>query len=613
MKSSIFLLGLSFLVITSCNNKTSEEELPNILWLVSEDNSPLLGCYGDEFASTPNLDNMALQGIKYTHAYANAPVCAPTRSTLITGCYATSLGTQHMRSQYPLPENIRFFPQIMRENGYYCTNNSKEDYNTQWKGVDIWDESSSKANYINRPQGKPFFHVQNFNITHESRIHNWEDDLMHDPNKVKLPPYHPDTPEMRHDWAQYYDKVSTLDEQIGSFLQKLEDEGLAENTIVFYYSDHGGVLARSKRFVYESGTHVPLIIRFPKKYKKTAPGEPGSSLDQLVSFVDFAPTILSLARIKPPDYLQGKPFLGPYKTKNQDYAFMFRGRMDERYDMSRSVRSQEYRYIRNYMPDRIYGQHLNYLWKAPSCRSWEEAYLNGECNEIQSRFWETKPSEELYNTAMDPWEVNNLVDQPAFKHLLKIMRKACDDHILKVYDSGFIPEIDLAKIVGHTSIYDYTHSNNYPLEELLELANKAALRNPNNLSLFIDKLNDPNQIVRYWAIYGIKLLGQDAANNIPIIKKALNDPSDAVKLIAAELICESSIPDEGIKVLKEELKNSNDLVKLQTINIISNMDKEKALLFKDEISSLMEKADPNSKAYYLRAGSYLMESTFNKE
>ncbi len=611
MKPIIFYFNILFLVISACSNKYTPAEPPNIIWLVSEDNSPFLGCYGDSFAVTPNLDKMAAEGVRYTHAYANTPVCAPARSTLITGCYASSLGTQHMRSQYSLPENIRFFPQILRENGYYCTNNAKEDYNTQWKGVDIWDESSREASYLNRPDGKPFFHVQNFNITHESKIHKWEEPLKHDPKKVKLPPYHPDTPEMRHDWAQYYDKVTAMDEQIGKFLKKLEDEGLAENTIVFYYADHGGVLARSKRFVYETGTHVPFIIRFPEKYRKLAPGKPGSVSDRLVSFVDFAPTVLSLAGIKPPDYMQGKAFLKKYKTKHKDYIFMYRGRMDERYDMSRAVRSQQYRYIRNYMPDRIYGQHLNYLWRAPSVRSWEKAYLNGKCNEIQSMFWRTKPPEELYNTSLDPWEVNNLADNPGYKKVLESMRNACNEYILNIYDSGFIPEPQLSEITKETAIADFTRTNNYPLPEILDLANIASMQNPENITVFLDKLNDPNQIIRYWAIYGLKLLEKQCEKCIVAVQKALSDPSDMVKMTAAEILCYSPDTRDGVKVLREELKNKNDLVKLWAVNIITNLPQDIRILFKDDISALLKDSDPESRVYYLRAARYL-EEIYNK-
>jgi N-sulfoglucosamine sulfohydrolase len=303
MKNTTPFVGIalvSLMGISSCNREKTPE-LPNILWLVSEDNSPFAGCYGDSLATTPNMDRLASQGFLYTHAYANAPVCAPARNTIITGIYACSGGNQHMRSQYRKSDTVRFFPKFLRDAGYYCTNNAKRDYNIldeQTKG--IWDESSDTATYLHRKAGQPFFAVFNCGISHESSIHKSipTDQLRHDPAKMKLPPYHPDTPEMRHDWAQYYDKIQDMDVWIGQKLKELEEAGLADNTIVFYYGDHGGVLGRSKRFVYESGTHVPFIVRIPEKFRHLFPAEKtGSKVDRLVSFVDLAPTLLSIAGV----------------------------------------------------------------------------------------------------------------------------------------------------------------------------------------------------------------------------------------------------------------------------------------------------------------------------
>jgi N-sulfoglucosamine sulfohydrolase len=294
--NSVFgLAALTTLSLSGCQEQIPDE-LPNILWLVSEDNSPMLGCYGDDFATTPYLDKMASEGFLYTHAYANAPVCAPARNTIITGFYANSGGNQHMRSRYAKSEVVRTYPEFLREAGYYCTNNAKTDYNTSSidPGNSIWDESSGTAHYRNREPGQPFFAVFNTNISHESSIHDSipMEELRHDPYKVPLPPYHPDTPAMRHDWAQYYDKIEEMDRWVGEKLRELEESGLAENTIVFYYGDHGGVLARSKRYVYETGTHVPFILHIPEKYKYLFPAEqPGSEVNRLISFVDLAPTL----------------------------------------------------------------------------------------------------------------------------------------------------------------------------------------------------------------------------------------------------------------------------------------------------------------------------------
>ncbi|HET9486078.1 MAG TPA: sulfatase, partial [Chryseosolibacter sp.] len=366
MKDSLaYYFGiLLFLLTVSGGAAQTSQDRPNILWIVSEDNSPFIGAYGDEFATTPNIDQFASKGVRYTNAFATAPVCAPSRSTLITGMYPSSLGTEHMRSTYPVPTSVKFFPRYLREAGYYTSNNAKKDYNTIDQ-PEAWDESSNKATYKNRKGDQPFFAVFNIGVSHESQLHSHipQANLKHDPEKVSIPPYHPRTPEMKHDWAQYYDRMQAMDYQVGAILNDLHESGLSESTIVFYYSDHGGVLGRSKRFMYESGLHVPLIIRFPQKFAHLAPGPPGSSTDRIVTFVDFAPTILGLANIRLPGYMQGKPFLGSSNTPAREYAFAFRGRMDERIDMIRSVRDEQYRYIRNYMPHKIYGQYLQYLWK----------------------------------------------------------------------------------------------------------------------------------------------------------------------------------------------------------------------------------------------------------
>ena len=594
-----------FIAMIPVEEKSLAPGLPNILWLVSEDNSPFLGCYGDEFATTPNLDRLAAEGILYTHAFANAPVCAPARFTLITGCYPTSCGTQHMRSSYPIPEQIKFFPQYLREKGYYCTNCSKEDYNTI-KPDGVWDESSRKATYLNRSKGQPFFHVQNFGVSHESSIHQWMDNLRHDPDSVKLPPYHPDTKETRHDWAQYYDKITDLDGQIGEFLAMLEKEGLAENTIVIYYADHGGVLARSKRYIYESGTRIPMIIRFPDKFQHMAPGFPGSRSGRLVSFVDLAPTLLSLARIQIPDYMQGNAFLGEQTTSEPDYVFLARGRMDERYDMSRAIRNRQYRYIRNYMPYRIYGQHLEYLWRAPSCRSWEQEYLRGNCNEIQRRFWEPKPMEELFDLQNDPWEVNNLVNDPGYHNVLLMMRKDCDKKILETYDSGFLPETEHTAITSEITMWDYVRSDDYPLEKILSLANKAIENDSNNLPHLIGKLKEKKSAVRYWAASGLLILGDQARPAIPHLQEALNDHSGNIRIIAAEALCNLGHVEEGIAALKKELNNPNQMIRIYALNSIDCIGKPGEQC-KDNIVALLNGKDPKDNTYYVRAARALIK------
>jgi arylsulfatase A-like enzyme len=514
---------------------------PNILWIVSEDNSAYFtGCYGNSFATTPNIDKLASQGFLYTHAYCTNAVCAPSRNTIITGVYASSNGHENMRSTYPKSADVHTYPEYLRQAGYYCTNNAKTDYNTS--GIipsEIWDESSNKAHYRNRPKGEPFFAVFNIETSHESRIHKQTptEKLRHDPIKVTLPPYHPDTPEMRHDWAQYYDKIEDMDGEVGALLKELDQSGEADNTIVMYYGDNGGVLARSKRFVYETGTKIPFIIRIPEKYKYLFPAKkPGQKVDRLINFVDFAPTLLSIAGVPIPDYMQGDAFLGKQKTKSPEYTFMSRQRMDERYDLVRAVRDKEYRYIRNYMPFRITMQHVNYLFKAPSAQSWEDAFKDGKTNALQSSYFHTKPVEELYDSENDPWEIKNLASDPAYAAVLERMRKAETGWMRKIRDVGLVPETEYKNFAGEKSMYDYMRSTVCPFDELMAAADLATLGGKSNLNTFVQYLKNNNSAIRYWGATGLLILKNDARPAISALKEASTDKSGAVATLVAEAL-----------------------------------------------------------------------------
>ncbi len=605
----LVIIAISF-SFTSCKEKVPEE-LPNILWLVSEDNSPLLGCYGDEFATTPNLDKLASEGFLYTHAYANAPVCAPARNTIITGVYACSNGNQHMRSFYPKSELVRTYPEYLRKAGYYCTNNAKTDYNTNTiDPAKIWDESSNKAHYKNRPKGKPFFAVFNTAISHEHCIFKSipNDELRHSPEEVTIAPYHPATPEMKHDWAQFYDKVEDMDTWIGAKLKELDDLGLAENTIVFYYGDHGGILARSKRYVYETGTRVPFIIRIPEKYKYLFPEkEPGSKVDRLISFVDLVPTLLSIAGIEIPDYLQGSAFLGKQKTADPEYVYMFRGRMDERYDMCRAVRDKEFRYIRNYMPYRIYGQHINYLWRAPSIGSWEQAYLNGKCNKAQSVFWETKPVEELYDTENDPWEINNLAENPDYKEVLERMRAANKSWVTKIKDTGFIPEADRVERAGDIPMYDYMRSGKIDLNEIMDAAEVATLGKVENIDKLTTYLKSDESAVRYWGATGLLILGEKAAPAIDDLKAATSDESASVVAVAAEALYYLGEKDVAKKAMLSVLKNPSEFARCHALNVIDYTNEKSPEVVEGVINMVKTSESKSLKKYDLRVANWLFE------
>lgn len=604
-------ISMAALVAASCSGSRESLPPPNILWITSEDNSPLLGCYGDTFATTPNLDSLAARGFMYTHAYSNAPVCAPSRNTIITGVYANSGGHEHMRSYNRKSDVVRLYPEMLRQAGYYCTNNVKEDFNIDPEQTgDVWDEVSKNAHYKNRPAGKPFFAIFNGTVTHESSLHNSTppEQLRHKPEDVVLPPYHPDTEEFRHDWAQYYDKVEDLDTWVGSLLKELKELGEAENTIVFYYADHGGVLARSKRFVYETGTRVPFIVYIPEKYKHLYPAErPGSPVQRLISLVDLPPTLMSLTDQPVPSYMQGQAFLGEAATKDPEYVFMFRGRMDERYDMSRAVRDKQFRYIRNYMPHREYGQYLEYLWRAPSMRSWEAAFESGECNEVQSAFWHSKPVEELYDTQHDPWEVNNLAADPQYRDVLERMRQANQEWMTRIKDAGFIPEGELAELTKNSTAYDYMRSGEVEVEDLITTAEIATSASEKDIPALKEYLKSQNSVVRYWGATGLLILAEKARPAIAELKTALGDASPDVAVVAAEALYRLGEEEAGREAILAVLRSENSFARVRAINAINCLGENSDEIRNGVIQMVKGLAEKDSRAYDWRAASALLK------
>jgi uncharacterized sulfatase len=534
-------------------------DLPNILWLTTEDIGPQLGCYGDAYALTPNLDRLAERSLRYRNAWANAPVCAPARTTIITGVYATSTGAEHMRSLVGMPAFMRMYPQFLRERGYYCSNNSKEDYNLS-KPAAVWHDSSNKAHWKNRAPGQPFFAIFNFTVTHESQIRHRPHTLQHDPAKAPLPAYHPDTPEVRHDWAQYYDNITTMDTQAGQALRELADAGLAEDTIVFFYGDHGSGMPRSKRWPYNSGLHVPLIVHVPEKFKNLAPKDyqSGGTTDRLVGFVDLAPTLLSLAGIQPPDWMQGRAFMGRFDTPPSRYVFGFRGRMDERYDLVRSVRNGRFIYVRNYMPHLIYGQHLAYMFETPTTQVWKKMYDERKLKPPKTIFWETKPPEELYDLQTDPDEVRNLAHSPEHEAVLGELRQALREHLLATRDVGFLPEAEMHRRAAGSTPYDLGQDRtNYPFDRILAMAEFASSPKPTvatsrqsaetltasrervlqDLPKLQDGLKDNDSAVRYWAVLGLLMRGSNGVIAArPELRAVLKDGSPSVRIAASRAL-----------------------------------------------------------------------------
>ncbi len=572
---------------------------PNILWITSEDNGPELGCYGDSYSVSPHLDALAAKGMRYTNCISNAPVCAPARTTIITGVYPPSTGSEHMRSMTNLPADFKMYPQFMQEAGYYCVNVTKEDYNLQ-KPEEFWDGKKGKNHWRNREDGQPFFAIFNYTISHESRIRNEiePENQIHDPALARVPAYHPDTPEVRKDWAQYYDRITMMDVQCGQSLDEVKEAGLDEDTIVFYYGDHGSGMPRSKRWPYNSGLAVPLIVYFPEKWKHLAPKdyEPGGTSDRLVGFVDLAPTLLSLTGQEPPAWMQGHAFAGKYQTPEQEYSFGFRGRMDERYDLVRTVKGKRYIYIRNYMPHRIYGQYIAYMFQTPTTQVWHDLYHAGKLNEAQSHFWEKKPAEELYDLATDPDEVHNLADSPDHQEVLKKMRAAHQAWEKEIRDVGFLPEAEIHSRSEGSSPYEVGHDPaKYDFDAIFAAANLATSLKKEDLPEIVKLLGSPDSAVRYWGAIGL-LCHEEAgvAAGRDALLKALGDDSASVQIMAAETLGRFSTDEDAAKALDVLLSHSNQVTgntfeAILAVNALDYMD-ERALPRLEEIKALPAKA-----------------------
>ena len=580
------------LVLTAVGKLAAAEarQRPNVLWITCEDTSPNLGCYGDRFAVTPNLDRLAAEGVRYTNAFSVCGVCAVGRSCLITGVYPTSLGSHHMRCRTTLPEEIKCFSELVRGAGYYCTNNVKTDYNFDVP-KEAWDECSRQAHWRNRGPGQPFFAVFNFTVSHESQIRCsekvYEQHMQgiplawrHDPAEVTVPPYHPDTPEVRRDWARYYDVVTAMDHQAGRVLRQLEEDGLKEETIVFFYSDHGAGMPRCKKWIYDGGTRVPLIVRFPERYGKWAPGGAGTAIGRLVSFVDFAPTVLSLTGIEIPDYMQGRAFLGDSAGAPRRYVYLMRNRMAERYEVVRGVRDDRYLYLRNYMPHLTYSQHISYTYEMPTMQVWDRLARAGELTGPPALWFRpTKPLEELYDTLKDPHQLENLADDSQHKRVLERMRAEHLRWLAETRDMGFLPEYDQQLRSESCTPYEMARDpGKYPQERILAAAELTG-RGVDKLPELIQLLGDEDTTVRYWAAVGLKALGPEARSAEGTLLRSLADPALNVRIAAADALVSLGSRADIMPVLVEGVKHPSEWVRLRALNVLDTMgDKARAAL-----------------------------------
>jgi len=532
----------------------SAAESPNFVWIISEDNSHhYLEHFFPGGAPTPNIVEMAKHGVTYDHAFSNAPVCSVARTTLITGCYAPRIGTQyHRRSALaPMPEGVRMFPAYLREAGYYTTNNSKKDYNAI-EGKGVWDDSSKKAHWRNRKSGQPFFHKVSYANSHEGGLHFSKQQMESqktytDPASIPLPPYHPDTPTFRYTHARYHDNIKKIDELVGEVIQQLQDDGELENTFVFYFGDHGGVLPRGKGYAFESGLHIPLVVRIPDNFKHLANAKNGARAKGFVSFIDFGPTLLNIAGIPSPQGIDGKPFIGKNvqweDVEKRDTAFGYADRFDEKYDLVRTLRKGNFAYQRNYQPFNFDSLQNDYRYKMIAYREWRDLFKAGKLNNAQSQFHLPRPAEALYDIKTDPHEIKNLAGDPKHAAKLREMRGLLSAKVKSINDLSFYPEPYMVdEALKNPVAFGKEHSEEIArLIQIADLQTKAYTPTadredvaPVNIQLALES-DSPWE--RYWGCITANAHGKNAARfNTKITELAKNDPDPLVRTRAAEFL-----------------------------------------------------------------------------
>ncbi|MBD3378532.1 sulfatase-like hydrolase/transferase [candidate division KSB1 bacterium] len=581
-------------ILTALSSHAAQKKRPNILWLSCEDIGPHFGCYGDPHAHTPTLDKLAQEGVLYTHAFTVAGVCAPNRSSIITGVYANSLGTQHMRSggegvevshQPSPPAMIRCFSEYLRKEGYYCTNNSKQDYQFD-APASAWDESSNQAHWQNRPSNEtPFFAVFNYTGTHEGSIRLDEQartertqrltlEQRQDPDKLDPPPYYPDTPEVRLYWSRYYELITAMDYWIADRLQEIKQAGLENDTIVFFWSDHGVGMPRAKRWLYDSGSRVPLIVKIPGQFRTGDQAQPGTRSDQLVSSIDLPETVLNLTGLPIPGYMQGQPFLGPDLPAPRSYTYGFRDRMDERYDIIRTVRDKRYRYIRNYEPFKPYDQFIQSAERGPVFQEIRRIEKQGNPSPALQLFLrDAKPIEELYDLETDPHEINNLAMNPEYRTIRDRLWRAHLDWMLEIRDLGLIPEPELVRL-------DEKYGSRYAilrqpkglelLKKLHAIASVAGTPSLQDTGVLLQALKDPFPSVRYWGVIGIGQLVKQR-DLTEYLQPFLADPSAVVRVVAAGILAEYGNENMALPVLASELSGPNEWVRLKAAHELDRL------------------------------------------
>ena len=550
VRMHLFRLILSLVIICwfiELSYSAEPTKRPNFVFIVSEDNSiHYLRLYGNKLGITPNIERLADNGLTFNHAFSGAPVCSVARSTLATAMHAPRVGFQYHRKSAlaSLPPGVKPWSQVLRENGYYTTNNAKTDYNFNVNRKEVWDMSSNKATWRNRPnKAMPFFHMQSFADSHESRLHfplkQMETPTKTSPDDVMLQPYFPDTPIMRYTKARYYDRIRVIDSQVGKIVNQLKEDGILEDTFVFYFGDHGGVMPRSKGYAYESGLHVPLVVRIPENFKKLIDHKRGTRTNGFVSFIDFGPTVLNLASISVHKELDGQAFFGKGVSAadlaNRDEVFGHADRFDEKFDMVRTYRKGKWKYIRNYQSYYADGLQNNYRYRQLAYDNWRNLYRAERLNPVQRQFFERRSVEQLFNLEKDPHEVTNLAADPAQSKRLAEMRGLLKNKMKSINDLSFYPENRMVTTALNDGVaFGREHSKQ--ISRLSDLADTALRPFSEVQQTLASSLQSKGALRRYWALKVCSNFGEKAKSLAIAAMPLLNDKNLMVRVRAAEFL-----------------------------------------------------------------------------
>jgi arylsulfatase A-like enzyme len=579
---------LIFIALNSIYAQEVNQNKPNILWVVIEDTSPqFIGCYGNKNASTPNIDKLASNGIRFSSAFSTGSVCSPSRTCIITGVKTYKTGTGNHRSAYPIPDYIKGFPYFLQKEGYYTTNNNKTDYNVANPDdfiKEAWNESSSKAGWWNRKPGQPFFAVFNFIDSHQSRTmtesysyysKNVIDELPEKDrigeNDFEMPPFYKDSPEMRKQMARVYNSIKLTDNKIGDLLAKLDNDKLRDSTIIFFYADHGEGIPRGKTNGINLGYRVPFVLWIPEMYKELSPwGKSGVVTDELIDFEDLAPTLISLAGGKVPNYLTGRIMLGKNRSKPANHLVLSNDRSDNGIDLVRTVTNGKFVYSRNFMPFMPELRNIHYAEVSDIKKQMRKDLSENKLNTLQKQLFEDRPAEFLFDIENDIWETNNLANNPKYKTVLQSMRAQLKDEVIQSRDIMFLPEFEMALLSTKTTPYEFRLDNKkYSIKNIYKAASLSGFRNKKTTAKQIKLLKNSNEAIRYWAMIGLR--SQNATNLKPyeeIIDKAMNDTYLPVSVTASAIAYQefnSNVAKENL--IKYSLSENKEIA-LMAVNYL---------------------------------------------